>query len=82
MWRSVLPYDDATRNGYEALVCAASVAARTAASSAAPRKVADLRLRWKWTPMKWTPGTTVLEPLLWTGKPRSSNASGKSTQLV
>jgi hypothetical protein len=32
--------------------------------------------------MKCRPGTTVLEPSRWIGKPRSSKASGKSTQLV
>src|SRR5918994_5877662 len=77
-----LLHNRAGHPGYVERVFAAIVSARTAASSATPRKVADLRLRWKWTPMKCSRGTIVLEPSCWIGKPISSNAAGNSTQLV
>src|SRR6516225_765390 len=52
------------------------VSARTAASSATPSRVADLRLRWNGTPMKCRPEMTVLDPFFCIGKPRSSTAPG------
>jgi hypothetical protein len=58
---------------------AAMASATTVASSPAPRKSADFRLRRRWTPTKCSPGATVLVPSRCTGNPLSSNAPGTST---
>jgi hypothetical protein len=52
--------------------------ATMAASSPTPNRTEDLRLRRKWTPQKYRPGTTVLAPSLVRGKPMASKAGNRT----
>ena len=65
--------------GAARLETAAILRATISASSPTPRKSDDFRFRRKWTPTKWRPGTAVLSPSSWSGKPSSSNASGQGS---
>jgi hypothetical protein len=52
--------------------------ATTVASSPTPNRSDDPRVRRKWTPQKYSPGTTVLAPSSVIGKPMESNAGNRT----
>jgi hypothetical protein len=56
----------------------ATVWATTVASSPTPNSSDDPRVRRKWTPQKYSPGTTVLAPSSVIGKPMASNAGSRT----
>ena len=61
---------------YASVICRATIAA----SSPTPISSEDFRLRKKWTPTKYSPGTTVLAPSWVSGNPQVSKASGHGSQ--
>ena len=69
---------DPGRTGRVQLERWATAWATTVASSPTPNRSDDPRVRRKWTPQKYSPGTTVLAPSSVIGKPMESNAANRT----